>query len=68
MCFDINFDLNKKAQLVVGDNMKGYRDNYYYCGVVNIDNVRTFFFFSHINNIDLYASDIGNAYPCGLAN
>ena len=42
---------------VIGD-----RDEYTYCGAVNIDTDRTYFFLGKINDLEVDASDVGNSY------
>ena len=42
--------------------MTGYREEYFYCVVVNIYTVRTYFFLGKINDLEVDAADIGNSY------
>ena len=60
--FDVKFDLRRKARLVAGGNWldPGAIDTF--SGVVSIENVRIAMFLSELNNMELEATDIGNAF------
>ena len=38
------------------------RYNGTYCGVISIDTARKYFFLGHLNNLEVAAIDLGNAY------
>ena len=46
--------------------MTGARDKDAYCGVVNIDTVRKAFFPGNINDLEVAAADVGNAFIHGF--
>ena len=66
LTFDVMFDLRRKACLVGGGNWTDASDEDAYCAVVSIDSVRTAFFLAELNDLDIVAADIGNAYLHGF--
>ena len=68
MCFDVKFDLRRKARLVAGGNWTdpGYED--VYSGVVSIETIRLGFFLAALNGLDICAADVGNAFLHGITN
>ena len=52
--------------MVAGGNMTGSRYKESYCGVVNIGIFRTSLFLGNINDLEMTATYVGNAYLCGL--
>ena len=66
MRFDVKFDLRRKVQLVSGGNTIWSRDKDAYCGVVNIDIVRTVFFLGQKNDLEVSSIYVSNYYPHGF--
>ena len=66
LCFDVKFDLRRKARLVGGGNWTETPSEDAYAGVVSLDSVRTAFFLADLNGLDVVAADIGNAYLHGV--
>ena len=62
LCFELNIDLSKKSQFVLGGNITGSRDKDDYFRVVIIDNVGTYFFYGHINNTEVDSTYSMNDY------
>ena len=65
LCFDVKFDLRRKARLVAGGNLTKKPDEELYSGVVSIDAVRTALFIAQLNGLEVMAADVGNAYLHG---
>ena len=65
LCFDVKFDLRRKARLVAGGNWTSAPDEDAFAGVVSLDAVRTAFFIADLNGLECMAADIGNAYLHG---
>ena len=65
LCFDVKFDLRRKARLVAGGNWTDPSSEDVYAGVVSLDSVRTAFFLGELNGLDVMAADISNAYLHG---
>jgi hypothetical protein len=62
MCFDVKFDLRRKARLVAGGHLTAPPDEDIYSGVVSIDSVRLALFLAGLNDLQVCAADIGNAF------
>ena len=62
MCFDVKFDLWTEEKLVAGGNMTVESEKGEYCGVVNIENLRTALLLGKFNGLEVAAVDFGNAY------
>ena len=65
LCFDVKFDLQCKAHLVAGGNWTDPPDTDIYSGVVSIDSIRTAFLIAELNDLEVMAADVGNAYLHG---
>ena len=66
--FDVKFDLRCKARLVGGGHRTPDPTEISYAGVVSLDTVRTAFFLGELNDLDIMAADIGNAYLHAYTN
>ena len=66
--FDVKFDLHRKACLVAGGNVTEdpHPDEDIYSGVVGIEYVRCLFLFAARSGLEVWATDIGNAYLNGV--
>jgi hypothetical protein len=62
MIFDIKMDFTRKAHFVAGGHMTDPPDTITYSSVVSCDSVRIAFLLAALNDIDIRACDIGNAY------
>jgi hypothetical protein len=62
MIFDIKMDFTRKARFVAGGHMTDTPVNLTYSSVVARDSMRLAFLIAALNNIDILAGDIGNAY------
>ena len=66
--FDVKFDLTRKARCVAGGHQnKNIPAQCTYASVVSRDSVRIAFLLAALNEVDILAGDIGNAYlnaPC----
>ena len=66
--FDVKFDLTRKARLVAGGHRnKDVPARATYSSVVSRDSVRLMFLIAALNELNILAADIGNAYlnaPC----
>ena len=58
----MKFYIRRKSLLVSEGNMTVEMYKYYYCGMFNIDTVKTYFFLGHLNNLEVSDADVGNAY------
>ena len=65
LVFDCKFDLRRKARLVAGGHRTKDPEENSFSGVVSLDNVRTAFFIAELNDLDIMAADVGNAYLHG---
>ena len=65
MCFDVKFDGRRKARLVAGGNWTDPATEDVYSGVVSIDTVRMALFIAELNDLEVIATDVGNAYLHG---
>ncbi len=60
--YDVKFDGRRKARLVAGGNWTEPEKEDIYSGVVSIESLRIGFLLSQLNNLEVCAADIGNAY------
>ena len=65
MIFDVKFDLRRKARLVAGGHLTSPPKEDIYSGVVGMEAVRLGFLLASLNNLDVCAADIGNAFLYG---
>jgi hypothetical protein len=67
MIFDVKMDLTRKARFVAGGHMTEAPASITYSSVVSRDSVRLAFLIAALNDIEIIACDVGNAYlnaPC----
>ena len=67
MIFDVKMDLTRKARFVAGGHLTEPPASITYSSVVSRDSVRIAFVLAALNDLDIMACDIGNAYlnaPC----
>ncbi len=67
MIFDVKMDLTQKARFVAGGHMTEAPASITYSSVVSRDSMRLAFLIAALNDIEIIACDIGNAYlnaPC----
>jgi hypothetical protein len=62
MIFDVKMDFTRKARYVAGGHMTDPPASITYSSVVSRDSVRIAFMLAALNDIDVLATDIGNAY------
>ena len=65
--FDVKMDFTRKARFVAGGHMTDTPTSLTYSSVVSRDSVKIAFLIAALNDLDLMACDIGNAYlnaPC----
>lgn len=65
--FDVKMDLTRKARFVAGGHMTEAPPSITYSSVVSRDSVRLAFLTAALNDLDIVACDVGNAYlnaPC----
>jgi hypothetical protein len=62
MIFDIKMDFTRKAHFVSGGHMMDLPDTITYSSIVSCDSIRIVFLLAALNDIDIRACDIGNAY------
>jgi len=62
MVFDVKMDFTRKARNVVGGEMTDPPSRITYSSVVSRDSIRIAFLIAALNDIDILACDIGNAY------
>jgi len=62
MIFDVKMDFTRKARYVAGGHMTDPPTTITYSSVVSRDSVRIAFMIAALNDIDILACDIGNAY------
>jgi Reverse transcriptase (RNA-dependent DNA polymerase) len=62
MVFDVKPDFTRKARLVAGGHMTDPPSAITYASVVSRESVRIAFLLAALNNLDVLAADIGNAY------
>ena len=63
--FDCKFDLRRKARLVAGGNWTDTPKEDIYSGVVGMDTIRLGFTVAAMNDLQVCAADIGNAFLYG---
>ena len=66
MVFDVKFDLRRKARLVEGGNFQEGPKDESYSGVISLTVIRILFLLATINNLQLWAADVGNAFLNGI--
>ena len=67
MIFDVKMDLTRKARFVAGGHLTEPPASITYSSVVSRDSVRLAFLLAALNDLDIMACDVGNAYlnaPC----
>ena len=67
MIFDVKMDLTRKARFVAGGHLTETPASITYSSVVSRDSVRLAFLIAALNDLDVIACDVGNAYlnaPC----
>jgi hypothetical protein len=62
LIFDVKMDFTRKARYVAGGHMTDPPATLTYSSVVSRDSVRIAFMLAALNDVDLLAADIGNAY------
>mgnify|MGYP003321204368 FL=1 len=62
MIFDVKMDFTRKARFVAGGHMTNTPPTLTYSSVVSRDSVRLAFLIAALNNLDILACDISNAY------
>jgi hypothetical protein len=62
MIFDVKMDFTRKARYVAGGHMTDPPASITYSSVVSKDSVRIAFLLAALNDVNLLATDIGNAY------
>jgi len=62
MIFDIKCDFTRKARFVAGGHWTDAPDSITYSSVVMRDSVRMGFLLAALNDLDILAADVGNAY------
>ena len=60
--FDVKHDGRYKARLVAGGHMTQVTAESSYSGVVSLRGQRTVAFIAELNDLELWGTDIGNAY------
>ena len=67
MIFDVKMDFTRKARFVTGGHLTQTPDTVTYSSVVSRDPIRLAFMVAELNDLEIMACDIGNAYlnaPC----
>jgi hypothetical protein len=67
MIFDVKMDFSRKARFVAGGHLTEAPASITYSSVVSRDSVRLAFLIAALNDLDVMACDVGNAYlnaPC----
>ncbi len=67
MIFDVKMDLTRKARFVAGGHLTDNPASITYSSVVSRDSVRIAFLIAALNDLDIMARNVGNAYlnaPC----
>jgi hypothetical protein len=62
MIFDIKCDFTRKARFVAGGHWTDVSSHLTYSSVVTRDSVRIAFLIAALNELDILAADVGNAY------
>ena len=65
MVFDVKFDLRRKSRLVAGGNHTENPKEDIYSGVVGMETIRLAFTLAAMNNLQVCAADVGNAFLYG---
>ena len=68
MVFDVKMDLTRKARLVTGGHMTDLPKDMTYSSVVSRDSVHIFFLLAVLNDMDIVAVNIQNAYLMANSN
>jgi hypothetical protein len=63
--YDVKFDGRKKCRLVAGGHMTDPTSEEVFSGVVSMETVRICFVLAQLNNLEVCAGDIGNAFLYG---
>ena len=66
MHFNTNIDFIMESKFVARGGITGSIEEYDYCGLTNIDNIRTDLIFENINNIEVVAKNVGNSFIRGF--
>jgi hypothetical protein len=62
MIFDVKMDFTRKARFVAGGHMPDPPSTITYSSAVSHDSARIAFLLAALNDVDILATDIGNAY------
>jgi len=62
MVFDVKMDFTRKARLVAGGHMTDPPATMTYSSMVSHDSVRIAFLIAALNDLEILAADVGNAY------
>ena len=62
MVYDVKHDLRRKARLVADGHLTQVPVDSVYSSVVSLRGLRITIFLAELNNLDLWCTDIGNAY------
>jgi hypothetical protein len=62
LIFDVKMDLTRKARYVAGGHLTNVDPSFTYASVVSRDSVRIAFMLAALNELDILAGDIQNAY------
>ena len=62
MVFDVKMDFTRKARFVLDGHKTADPVGSTYAGVVSRESVRIAFTYAALNNLDIFAADIRNAY------
>lgn len=62
MIFDVKYDGRHKARLVADGHLTEVPVDSVYSGVVSLKGLRLVVFLAELNNLELWATDVGNAY------
>jgi hypothetical protein len=62
MIFDIKCDFTRKARFITGGHWTDVSSQLTYSSVVTRDSVRIAFLIAALNELDILATDVGNAY------
>jgi hypothetical protein len=62
MIFDVKMDFTRKARFVAGGHINDPPESITYSSVVSQDSVCIDFLLAALNDVDILATDIGNAY------
>jgi len=62
MIFDVKIDFARKARFVARGHMTDSSESITYSSIVSRDSIRITFLLAALNDVDITATDIGNAY------